>query len=121
MMASSSEDMTSHDVMSTRHDMSSHDDMSSCDGMPLHDDMSSSDDMSSHDDMSSCDDISLNDDMSSCEDMSSHGIEKGFPRSKKYEILVSVPTRNKSNFKRENLAVKICPGNFYQGKIKIKS
>ena len=59
MMASSSEDMTSHDVMSTRHDMSS------------------------HDDMSSCDDMSSNDDMSSCEDMSSHGIEKGFPRSKK--------------------------------------
>ena len=53
MMASSSEGMTSHDVMSTRHDMSSHDDMSSCDGMSLHDDMSSSDDMSSHDVMSS--------------------------------------------------------------------
>ena len=53
MMASSPEDMTSHEVMSTRHGMSSHDDMSSCDGMSLHDDMSSSDDMSSHDVMSS--------------------------------------------------------------------
>ena len=53
MMASSPEDMTSHEVMSTRHCMSSHDDMSSCDGMSLHDDMSSSDDMSSHDVMSS--------------------------------------------------------------------
>ena len=53
MMASSSEDMTSHDVMSSSDDMSSHDDMSSCDGMSLHDDMSSSDDMSLHDVMSS--------------------------------------------------------------------